>query len=84
MSKTKKQTQKIHAKIRCWERLGIYISNDVIERIVKDIQTQKAIFLERQSNRITKWKVDIENIPCIAIYDSNRKTIVTIWRYNEI
>lgn len=80
----KRQAQKIHAKMRCWERLGAYISNDVLEDLIKKIQSGTLLFLERCSNRVSKWKADINGVPCVIVYDKNRKNIVTIWKYDEV
>jgi len=44
---------------------------------VKLIQTNKAQFVDRQSNRITRWKIEFKGLELIAVYDSIRKTVVT-------
>lgn len=38
----------------------------------------KARFVDRQSNRVTRWVVEDEGREFPVVYDSRRKTIVTV------
>ena len=59
------------------QRLG-YIPKK--QDLVRAIQNSELVFVERQSNRVTKWLwVDpIYNVECILPYDKERKQIITI------
>ena len=75
--KNKRKTVDNHFAIRCLERLG-YIPNK--NDLVRAIQNGELEFLERQSNRVTRWSwVDpIKNIECILPYDKERKQVITV------
>ena len=66
-----------HFSIRCLQRLG-YIPNR--KELVKLIQEAKLPFLDRQSNRVTRWlwTDPIKKIDCILPYDKERKQIITV------
>ena len=48
-----------------------------IKEIVAKIQNGKALFLERQSLRVTKWLVDVEDKKVAVVYDNKSHTVVT-------
>lgn len=48
--------------------------------LVKIIRTNKAKFIERQSNRLTVWEVEYTDQKLFCVYDSNRHKIVTFLR----
>lgn len=66
-----------HFSIRCLQRLG-YIPNR--KELVKLIQEAKLTFLDRQSNRVTRWLwIDpIKGIECVLPYDKERKQLITV------
>ena len=66
-----------HFALRCLERLG-YIPNK--NELVKAIQSGELIFLEKQSNRVTRWLwIDpVHNTECIIPYDKQRKQVITV------
>ena len=66
-----------HFSIRCLERLG-YIPNN--KELVKAIQNGELTFLEKQSNRVTRWLwVDpISKVEFIIPYDKDRKQVITV------
>lgn len=74
-SKTKRVND--HFSLRCLERLG-YIPD--MKKLVKAIQNGELTFLQKQSNRVTRWLwIDpINNIECIIPYDKDRKQIITV------
>lgn len=79
MRKKKNKTKAVnnHFSIRCLERLG-YIPNK--NDIVRAIQNGELTFLEKQSNRVTRWLwIDpVNNIECIIPYDKDRKQVITV------
>jgi hypothetical protein len=63
---------------RTFERFDIDVGNRTTEAMVRDIQTGKATFIRHQSLRITVWRVKCQERVCAAVYDKERKTIVTV------
>ncbi len=78
---TKKKMQMQHAKRRAVERFGLHLRPDAYEELrlmVRRPEPGKAVFLKRQSNRVTVWALFFKDRWLAAVYDSHRKTIVTI------
>lgn len=74
---SKVQAQKRHAMRRFSSRFDYDISEKEYQKLISKIQSGKAEFIDRQSNRISRWKVRLGDITAIAVYDKNRKSIVT-------
>lgn len=70
---SKRKAQLRHAKVRALERYGITVGNRTLAEMVQDIQQGRAEFLERQSLRVTLWRVRGYKV----VYDRTRKTIVS-------
>jgi hypothetical protein len=68
---------KRHAKQRALQRFNIILNDDDIRDICFLIQKGKAEFIDRQSNRVTRWKVFVKSVYMIVVYDNNRGTIIT-------
>ena len=65
----------IHARRRLRERFGLYLHpNHLVQRILEG----DAQFLEKQSNRVTVWRVLHNDTPIICFYDKSRKRLVTV------
>lgn len=75
MSKT--EALRKHAKKRLAQRLGMTVNRHDLRAMVGLIQSNKAIFLERQSNRVTLWELEYGGEKFVAAYDKNRKVIIT-------
>lgn len=73
----KTYSERIHAKKRAEERFGVTLNRFDYANIVAQITGQLAVFVERQSNRVSVFIVDLKGIPAIAIYDSERAAIST-------
>lgn len=83
---TKKELQKKHAKKRFQTRYGISLTPELHKLLVRKIQKGEAVKVEKQSNRVSIWDIDVSN--CLpdspeveelrVVYDSNTKNIVTI------
>lgn len=73
MSKAKAQRK--HARKRSYQRLGFVFDE---KQAIADIKSQKAEFIEKQSNRVSVWKMEQDGTEFYAIYDKSRKTIVTV------
>ena len=75
MSKRKSQLK--HSLQRASLRAGADLKQHEYNKLLTDIQDGNAEFVERQSNRVTKFKVELEGKEFIAVYDKHRKVIVT-------
>lgn len=72
-------SQRIHAKRRIKQRLGITLTTEDLENIIYNIQIKRdCYFIDKQSNRVTRFFVNYKNKNFIAVYDKIRKSIITI------
>lgn len=69
--------QKKHFARRIWYRYGITCTNELIKRIVADIQNGRATFVEKQSHTRSIFVVQINGTDVPLVYDRSRKTLVT-------
>jgi len=76
-SGSKAIAQKYHAKRRFCQRLDHSLSEKEYQNLISQIQSGKAEFLERQSNRISLFHITIEDKAIIAVYDKNTSKITT-------
>jgi len=76
-SKAKARAQRRHAKERAFQRYGVSCTNQDLDFIISQIQSDKAKFVYRQSNRITLWDVTWAKQTVRVVYDNTRKTVVT-------
>jgi hypothetical protein len=76
MSNTK--AQKRHARKRALERFDLDLADPDIQSLIRQIQTGKAPCLEKRSLRVGVFRVTIKDVTLAAVYDKNRKTIVTV------
>lgn len=67
-----------HARKRAEERFGVELLPDVHNCLVNQIQGHGATFLKRESNRVSVWQVTLLGEKCKAVYDNQRKLIVTL------
>jgi len=77
MRSSKKKAQRKHAQRRACERYGLTFGPETHAKLCTQIKNGRAIFLERQSLRVTMFAVyhDGQWIP--VVYDTHRHTIVT-------
>ena len=81
-SKAKNQTY--HFKKRCDERLGVQIDRKSIQRrIQQQNYDEDFYFLNKQSNRVTRYRYRFENKWYIIPYDKNTHKVVTIFEDNK-
>lgn len=73
--RSKKKCQKIHTARRIQQRFGDRINQ---KELIKIISSNRAEFIERQSNRVTVWKVKHCGLSLICVYDKIRKSLATV------
>lgn len=74
----KRRYERKHARKRARERFGEVLHQDLETRIVRDIQTARAQFIERQSNTRTVFLASTSGVAMPVVYDKLRKSIVTV------
>lgn len=75
---TKKQAQRIHARTRFKQRCNIEFTRKMRFYFINCIQNWKAEFLEKQSLRVSLFRVMYEGKSFKVVYDKKRKEIVTV------
>lgn len=84
---TKSKWEREHAKLRAYQRYDLSLNRKDLDAIAKMIQTnhRDAIFLKRQSNRVTLWMIIYRKKSLKAVYDGQRHQVVTFlpWKKNE-
>lgn len=76
MRKAKAQVK--HARRRFLERFGLRISDNGLREMVLQIQSARAEFVRKESNRVSLWKVRYCGELFDVVYDKQRKNIVTV------
>lgn len=79
----KKQAQRIHAKKRIKQRLGIEINRHEYKELVERIVNGKYKKAKKQSRRVTLFEMIIKDIKSVVVYDNERHNIVIAWRCDE-
>lgn len=74
---SKVRSLKAHSKDRSTRRYGLTLTNEDLRLLVRKIQCGKGEFVEKQSNRITRWKIEHRDRMWDLIYDKERHRIVT-------
>jgi hypothetical protein len=80
---SKAKQQRRHARRRAKQRLGIDLGPKRMRALISDIQNNRLTFHSRQSHRVTRWITEIDSKKVFVIYDSKRKTVVSLWNYDE-
>ena len=78
---SKRDAQVVHSQRRAIERYRLYLSEADIQGIVRGIQKKnsiKAVFLKRQSERVTLWMVEWKGQNLFVCYDNTRQSISTV------
>jgi hypothetical protein len=73
----KARAQTKHAKRRAFERYGVELNRHQLRELADLIRTGKAEFVEKQSHRVSVFRVPIGDTTARVVYDRQRKTIVT-------
>lgn len=68
-----------HSKRRAKERLGMNLTNRDLDSIVGMIRNNRGQFVEKQSNRVTLWKVHYRDNDMQVLYDKTRQCIITVF-----
>jgi len=81
-SKAKNQTY--HFKMRCEERLGYQVDRKLIQRKIKEHRHDENFYLlDRQSNRVTRYRYRFNDEWYIIPYDKDRHKVITIFKDKE-
>ncbi len=78
--KTKAKNQTYHFKKRCDERLGVQIDRKAIQRRIQSQKYDEGFYmLDRQSNRVTRYRYKFHDKWYIIPYDKNTHKVITIF-----
>lgn len=80
---TKTACLRKHAKKRALTRFNMLLLRKDFNTIIKTIHTNKALLLERQSNRVSRWVLEYQGVLMQVVYDRQRRTVVTLMRVNK-
>ena len=78
MREPKSKTQLKHAIRRVRERFGLRLNEDQMRGIAKKIGRGEAEFFDKQSLRVSRFKVSVDGVEMVAVYDKKRGTVVTV------
>ncbi len=81
--KSKAEAQRAHARRRSIERYGVGLTKAAEREIIEKIQSGKATFLEKESNRISIFGVRYAGEETVVVYDKTRGTVVTLMRRED-
>ena len=77
---SKAKNQIYHFKKRCDERLGVQIDRKSIQRRIKSQKYDENFYLlDRQSNRVTRYRYKFQDKWYIIPYDKNTHKVITIF-----
>jgi hypothetical protein len=74
---SKTLTLKFHTKDRSSLRYEVVLTNADLKILVQKIKAGKGEFVEKQTNRVTKWKIIYKDLLWSLVYDKERHTIIT-------
>lgn len=77
---TKLKCERLHCKRRAMERFNLALNHKDMAEMVKLIQTQKAVFIRKRTNRITLWRLNYRDNEMMIVYDNKRHQIVSVFR----
>ena len=75
--KTKTSAERQHAKRRAVERFNLKLNRKTLAVINSLIRNNQTIPIRKQSNRVSIHLVEYEGRKMKAVYDRNRKTVIT-------
>jgi hypothetical protein len=75
----KRQAQRLHAKRRAAERVGVNLNHALHTELVQAIQGGQATFIRRQSHRVSHFDVVLPTGQTArVVYDRHRKALITV------
>jgi hypothetical protein len=82
--RSKAESQRAHACRRASERYDLQLSDEKLASLVRQIMTGRAQFIEKQSNRVSIFQVDVEGRHAFVAYDKHRKSIITFLTHDMV
>lgn len=74
---TKRWSQQAHAAARARDRYDIHFDRAKNDEVVDLIQAGYAQLVERQSARVSVYRMQVDGRDCKVVYDRRRKQIVS-------
>lgn len=80
---TKLKCERLHCKRRALERFNLSLNHKDMAEMAKLIQTQKAEFIRKRSNRITLWRMNYRGNEMTVVYDNKRHAVVSMFQQRK-
>lgn len=81
---SKGKCQVFHFKKRCDERIGEQVDRKALQRRIREKNYgDDFYFLDRQSNRVSRYRYKYHDVWYIIPYDKNTHKVVTIFKDNK-
>lgn len=77
MARSKDIAERKHARRRALQRYDLDLRDEDLDLITGMIQTGKATFVEKQSNRVSVFTLKFKEKDVKVVYDRQRQNIVT-------
>jgi len=78
MRRPKVADQISHAKRRFKARLGLKLTPKLYASMIQDIQGGQAELVDKQSNRVSIFRLEVDGHTVKVVYDKHTKAIVTV------
>lgn len=82
MRRSKRESQLVHTRRRLRERFAVEGSaaqlDTLIHSMIERIKDGRAEHIEKQSNRVSLFRIELDGYELYPIYDRQRKMIVTV------
>jgi len=77
---TKLKCERLHCKRRALERFGLSLNHKDMAEMAKMIQSGKAEFIRKRTNRVTLWKITYRDNLMTVVYDNKRHSVVSVFK----
>lgn len=74
----KRKAQLHHAAVRAYQRHGLTLTQNDLSGIICNIQDGRAMFVVKQSNRVSLFDLTVQETRIRVAYDRVRKSIATV------
>lgn len=76
---------RVHARRQCRERLGVKLTRNLRGRIVSQLLSGRAEFVQMGNKPLrTIWRVDLNGETVRVVYDERIREVVSLWSEREI
>lgn len=73
-----------HVRRRFYERVGVILTDELHRRLIDDIRAGRGKCLERQSEAISVWEVEVSGQQVAVVYDRRHHVLRTVMTRNPV